>query len=239
MELDVIYNEDCLEGMKKYLSDQSVNCIVTSPPYNLGGDFHTMSNGKRVTYGDYKGFKDKMNEEYYQQWQVEVLNECYRVLKDDGFMFYNHKNRIVKGSIISPWEWIPKSKFNISQVIIMNLGGTPNTDKRRFFPVHELIFVLNKKPMLKLRNEEKLTDVWKVSKVSRRKSGHPAVFHEEVPRRCIEASTDEGDIVFDPFGGRGTTLWTAKKMKRRCIGFEISEEYHKLIENNLKTVESL
>ena len=92
MELNKIYNMDCLEYMKT-LPNNSIHCIVTSPPYNLGGDFHTFVDGKRVTYGDYVGFKDKLTEEDYQQWQIEVLNECYRILKEDGFMFYNHKNR--------------------------------------------------------------------------------------------------------------------------------------------------
>lgn len=62
LELDKIYNVDCLTGLK-LLENNSVNCIVTSPPYNLGGDFHTFVNGKRITYGDYKGFKDKYPEE--------------------------------------------------------------------------------------------------------------------------------------------------------------------------------
>lgn len=47
-----------------------------------------------------------MNEEDYQKWQTEILNGCYRVLKKDGSMFYNHKNRIHKGEIISPYKWL-------------------------------------------------------------------------------------------------------------------------------------
>ena len=57
MELNKIYNMDCLEYMKT-LPDNSIHCIVTSPPYNLGGDFHTFVDGKRVTYGDYVGFSN-------------------------------------------------------------------------------------------------------------------------------------------------------------------------------------
>ena len=224
MELKKIYNTDCLEYMKT-LPDCSVNCIITSPPYNLGGDFHTFVDGKRVTYGDYVGFKDKLTEEDYQIWQIEVLNECFRILKDDGFMFYNHKNRIVKGSMISPMEWLLKSKFNISQCVVVDLGGTANVDKRRFFPVHENIYVLNKIKGLKLNNVECFTDIWRLSKVARKKSGHPATFTEELPRRCIVASTQENDIVFDPFCGTGTTTKVAKELGRKYIGCEIGLEY--------------
>ncbi|WP_310877056.1 DNA-methyltransferase [Priestia megaterium] len=234
IETNQIYNMDCLDGLNKLKENsQYIDCIVTSPPYNLGGDFHTMVNGKRVTYGDYKGFKDKLKEDEYQSWQIEVLNACYDVLKDDGVMFYNHKNRIVKGTVISPFEWIHKTKFNVNQVIIMNLKSTANVDKRRFFPVYELIYVLTKEKGLKLNNYECFTDVWEVKKVPRKVSGHPATFHEEVPRRCIEASTKEGDIVLDPFLGSGTTCKVAKDLNRQYIGFDVSEEYIDLADKKI------
>ena len=156
LELNGFYNLDCMEGMKQF-PDKLVDCIVTSPPYNLGGDFHTFVGGKRVTYGDYNTYRDSLTEEDYQKWQVLMLEECFRVLKDDGVMFYNHKNRIVNGSVISPFEWINKSRFNILQVIVLNLKSTANVDKRRFFPVHELLFVLSKSNKTKLNNNECIT----------------------------------------------------------------------------------
>lgn len=238
LELNRIYKMDCLDGLLKMKSsDQFVDCVITNPPYNLGGDFHIMVGGKRVTYGDYNSpYKDKLSEKEYQEWQISVLNACYDVLKDDGFMFYIHKNRIVNGSVITPFEWISKSKFNISQVVVLNLKSTANVDKRRFFPVHELIFVLNKKPGIKLNNHECLTDVWEVKKVLRKVSGHPATFHEMVPTRCINASTVENDVVLDPFMGSGTTAVAAVRTNRNFIGFEISEEYVRIANQRLENV---
>ncbi len=237
MELNKIYNMDCMQGLKNLKT--KVNCIVTSPPYNIGGDFHTFVNGKRVTYGAYAEYNDKMPEEVYQQWQVDVLNACYDVLEDDGVMFYNHKNRIVNGSVISPFEWIPKSKFNINQVIVMNLKSTANVDKRRFFPVHELIFVLTKQKGLKLNNSSCLTDVWEAKKVPRKVSGHPATFHVDIPKRCIEASTKEGDIVLDIFMGSGTTALASKELNRNFIGFEITQEYINTAYKRLEELENV
>lgn len=231
MELNKIYNGDCIEGMKNLKT--KVDCIVTSPPYNIGGDFHTFVNGKRVTYGAYAEFKDKMPEDVYQSWQIDVLNACYDVLEDNGAMFYNHKNRIANGSVISPFEWVAKSKFNINQVIVMNLKSTANVDKRRFFPVHELIFVLTKEKGLKLSNDECLTDVWEAKKVPRKVSGHPATFHIDIPKRCIQASTKEGDIVLDPFMGSGTTAVAAKELNRNYLGFEITKEYIEIANRRL------
>ena len=162
------------------------------------------------------------------------MDLCFDVLKDDGFMFYNHKNRIVKGSVITPFEWIKETKFNVSQVVVMNLKSTANVDKRRFFPVHELIFVLTKEPGIKLNNIECLTDVWELKKVPRKVSEHPATFHEESPRRCIISSTNEGDVVLDPFMGSGTTAYSAIKENRNYIGFELSEEYTSIANSRLK-----
>ena len=224
MKLNNIYNMNCFDGMKQ-IEDKSINCIVTSPPYNLGGDFHTFVDGKRVTYGDYEGFKDKIPEKQYKEEQIDLLNECYRILADDGYMFYNHKNRIIKGSISSPLEWILKTEWNIAQIVILDFGASANVDKRRFFPVHELLFILNKDPSLKLHNDQCLTDVWKMKKVPRKESGHPATFHIDLPTRCILASTKENDIVFDPYSGTGTTCKAAKDNNRKYLGFEISDLY--------------
>ena len=143
LELDKIYNIDCLEGLKM-LPNNSIDCVVTSTPYNLGGDFHICNNGKRTTYGGYKTFADNMAEGEYQHNQIEVLNELYRVTKDDSFVFYVHKERISKNNIISPIEWIRKTDWLISQTVVLDMSATANVDKRRFFPVHEYIYVLCK-----------------------------------------------------------------------------------------------
>lgn len=237
LKLNKFYNMDCMDGMKQF-PDKSVDCIVTSPPYNLGGDFHTFVGGKRVTYGDYNTYRDSLTEEDYQKWQVLMLEECFRVLKDDGVMFYNHKNRIVNGSVISPFEWINKSRFNILQVIVLNLKSTANVDKRRFFPVHELLFVLSKSNKTKLNNNECITDVWEMKKVSRKESGHPATFHIDLPKRCILASTKENDLVLDPFMGSGTTAVACVNTNRNYIGFELDKDYFNKATERLELVKA-
>ena len=73
MKLNQIYNLDCLDGLKK-IKDEFVDLIITSPPYNLGNTHHTGT--KR-----HKAYEDNLSEEDYQNWQLNVLEECFRVLK--------------------------------------------------------------------------------------------------------------------------------------------------------------
>jgi len=58
---------------------------------------------------------------------------------------------------------------------------------------------------------------------------HFATFPQELPERCIKAASKEGDLILDPFAGSGTTLWVAKRLNRKAIGYEISKEYCELI----------
>lgn len=235
LELNKIYNMDCVEGMKM-LPDNCIDCVVTSPPYNLGGDFHICNNGKRTTYGGYQSFADNMPEEEYQKNQTEVLNELYRITTEGAYVFYVHKERIKKNHIISPIEWIKKTDWLISQTIVLDMSATANVDKRRFFPVHEYIYVLCKYPECKLHNDRKLTSVWKVKKTPRRVSGHPATFDYNIPYECILASTNENDVVLDCYMGTGTTAVASALTGRKYIGFEISKEYCELAERNIESL---
>jgi modification methylase len=122
----------------------SVDMVLTSPPYNLGNTHHT--GNKR-----HKAYDDNLPEEEYQEWQIKVLNECYRVLKDEGSLIYNHKNRIKKGVQITPYEWLLKTKFIIKQELVW-FNGSQNFDKIRFYPMTERFYWLAKSPNTKLFN---------------------------------------------------------------------------------------
>ena len=233
LKLDEIIQGDCLEVLKTFPA-KAIDCVVTSPPYNLGGDFHICNNGKRTTYGGYNTFKDNLAEEDYQENQIEVLKELYRVTKDEAYCFYVHKERIVKNDIISPIEWIKKTDWKISQTVVLNMSATANVDKRRFFPVHEYIYVLCKSKDSKLNNHHCLTSVWKVKKVPRKISGHPATFDYNIPYECILASTNEGDIVLDCYMGTGTTALASIMTNRHYIGIEMDAHYVKKAREELK-----
>lgn len=223
----MIINKDCLEALKE-LPDNSIDIIITSPPYNIG-NMHSNS----IQFGTYEG--NNLSEDKYQEWQLKVLGECYRVLKDTGSMFYNHKVRIKKGTGIHPMEWILKSPFVFKQEIVWDMGKSANSDKIRFFPYSERIYWLTKQVETKLYNKNNLSDVWRVVPTHKRKEiGHIAVMPEQIVINILDSV--QGHTVLDPFAGSGTTGIACKKLNRNFIGIERDEEYCKIAEariNNL------
>ena len=105
IELNKIYNEDCLEGMAQ-MDAESVDLIITSPPYNLGKSHHTGNN----RFKSYSEYNDDMPEELYQQWQKEILNECFRLLGPNGSLIYNHKKQNQKWRTDNPLRMDIKDK---------------------------------------------------------------------------------------------------------------------------------
>ena len=230
LELNKIYNEDCLDGLKK-LNDNSIDLIITSPPYNLGKQHHT-GNKRFKSYNEYN---DNMPEELYQQWQIEILNECYRVLKDDGSMWYNHKNRIKNGVQISPYEWLLKTQFShlIKQEIVW-FNGSQNFDKIRFYPMTERVYWLVKNSKTKMFNTINHHDVF--DKKDWKPEGTKNKFKRAFPEKMVEDIIncfEKSKIILDPFSGNGTTCFVANKMNKQYIGFELDSTYCDIANNRI------
>lgn len=213
------------------LDDNSIDVIITSPPYNkigLNGYIHETNRkfSPNIIYGKNQDL-DNMPEEQYQEWQIDFLNECHRVLKPDGSMFYNHKNRIYKGEIISPYQWLLKSNFKIRQEIIWDRRSTNNVRRCRFLPTTELIFWLTKGiPSFDRKQDTPFkNEVW--SFPFERNNPHPAPYPIELPDNILRCIPNEGDkkVVLDPFMGSGTTAIAAIKNGFNYIGFDIVPEF--------------
>lgn len=219
-ELNKIHNVDCLCGLGA-MESESIDLCITSPPYNLGNNHHT--DKKR-----HNPYNDDMPEEEYQAWQIRVLQEIYRVLKSGGWLFYNHKNRIKDGKMISPLEWILKTEFVRRQEVIWN-NGTPNMDKIRFFPFTERIYCLAKGEAV-MFNKLALTDDWHISPVGTN-TEHTRAFPDKLVTN-IMGSVDF-EIVLDPFMGSGTVGRIADRYGKKWVGFELQEKYTRLSEKTL------
>ncbi len=225
LELNKIYCIDVLDGLRK-LSDCSVDLIITSPPYNLGNHHHT-GNKRHKTYDD------NMCEKEYQKWQINVLNECFRVLKETGSMIYNHKNRIKGGKQITPYEWILKTDFVVKQEIVW-VNRSQNFDKIRFYPWTERLYWLTKTHKTKLVNVLNKCDVfdWNEWKPVGTNKKHKRAFPKKMVEDLISVFPDV-NIILDPFMGGGTTALAAKEMGKRFIGFEKKKEFVELANKRL------
>lgn len=232
IELNKIYKCDVLDGLKQ-LDDESIDLIITSPPYNKAGFNGKNKRTKHCIWNktiDYSGNVDVdcMDESEYEDWQIVFLNECFRVLKKDGSMFYNHKIRVKHNEISHPLGWINESKFKCRQIITWDRLASPNPDPCRYVPTTELIFWLckeNKNPRFK-RSKNCLfqTEVWRLP--PDKGTQHPAPFPLELPNNIIPSvSQGERIIVLDPFMGSGTVAISAKVNGCDYLGFELDEHY--------------
>lgn len=210
---------DCMDFMKS-VPNNTICLTITSPPYNLGENHHT-SNKRFKAYDLYI---DDIPEDIYQNKQIEVLNEIFRITKDGGSIMYNHKNRIKNGKQITPYEWILKTKWTIKQEIVWQ-NRTPNMDKCRMYPSTERIYWLSKGINTDFINAINSTDIFKDEPVGTEKL-HKRAFPLSLVRKLIICFPNAKNI-FDPYMGSGTTMVGADSLGRDFIGCEISENYYK------------
>lgn len=230
MEINKIYNEDCLDTLKR-MEDNSIDLVVTSPPYNKGWYYSDSANKdfrKGIGWArkiDYDNYEDAMPPEEYEKWQRTILNECLRVLKPSGSIYYNHKDILSKKLVISP-KWV--YDYNLHQQIIWERNGSPANDPHYFQPITEYIYWIVKSPEETFFDKDKSgykSTIWRVNAESN--PNHPAPFPLKLIRSMIASSCPEGGIVYDPFMGSGTTAVATIEVGggRKYIGSEISPKY--------------
>ena len=225
--LNTIINGEVLETLKTF-DVNFIDLSVTSPPYNK----KITKSGKNSIMKPikYDSIGDNLPEEEYQNQQVNILNEVFRVTKPGGSFFYNHKVRHLKGQTTFPLEWIIKSKWHIRQEIIWDRSAPVEVGGYRFYQIDERIYWLYKPVNNNIIGQKLLSKHARCSSVWRfapdRKNEHPAPFPLELPLRCILSILDENEgIVLDPYMGSGTTAVAAKLLNKNYIGIDISKNY--------------
>lgn len=254
-DLNNIYNIDCLEGMKK-LPDNSIDLVVTSPPYDNLRDYNGYS-------FDFEG----------------IATELFRVMKDTGVVVWIVGDKIKKGnrSLTSFKQclFFQQVGFKVHDVMIYRKKNTPFMRSNAYTNCYEFMFVfaknkivtfnpiktktvrhgieklvsnkksdgVNNKVVGKLNEEKTLTNIWDYAvglggstndKVAFK---HPAIFPEKLAQDHILSWSNEGDIVFDPFSGSGTTCKMARLNNRKYLGMEISAEYTEISKERMKQFE--
>lgn len=217
------------EELLPQLDNESVDLIVTSPPYNLNDTNGGMTAKKGIWSPKnwYDVYEDKMPYADYVVWQRAILTECIRVLKPTGAIFYNHKYRVQNGLLQDNRDIL--EGFPIRQIIIWNRGGGINFNPGYFVPSFEVIYLIAKPDFILKPGVAGMGDVWSFAPDTNNR--HPAPFPLELPLRCIGST--EAKLILDPFSGSGTTLLAAQKLGRNYLGCDISLEYCELARKRL------
>jgi site-specific DNA-methyltransferase (adenine-specific) len=223
-----IYHGDCREVLAS-LVGLSVDLVFTSPPYNMGRDHYANWSTARglwkraarpggIAHG-YGAHSDAMPQAIYEEWQRDVLRACWRILSPTGAIFYNHKPRVLDGSLWTPLVLNPD--LPLRQILIWDRVIGMNFSRTHFLPMYEWIMVFARKEFrLTTRGASGHGDVWTVQPMP---SEHPAPFPLALPTKALDATG--ATTVLDPFAGSGTTLRAAKDLSRKAIGIEIEERY--------------
>jgi site-specific DNA-methyltransferase (adenine-specific) len=228
MMKSTLLHGDCLEKMAE-LPSGSVDLVFTSPPYNLGTTSGGGLKGARgptgkwrnasLAYG-YETFGDAMLVQDYIAWQKQVLSECWRLLSNDGAIYYNHKPRVQDGLLWTPLELNPG--LPIRQIVIWKRAGGINFSPTFYLPTHEWIIIFAK-PGFRLRDKAAsgAKDLWDVPQEMN--NPHPAPFPVELPRIALQ--TTKAQSILDPFMGSGTVGVACAELGRDFIGIEIDADY--------------
>lgn len=254
MEINRVYNEDCLDTMKR-MTNGFIDFTITSPPYD--------------NLRDYNG--------YDFDWK-KTIQELFRVTKPGGVVVWVVGDATINGSetgtSFKQTLYAIKCGFNLHDTMIWNKDSFTATGslKVRYAPVFEFMFVwskgipstfnpikdrINKHCGTLLRGTIRKKDgtmkyksgkgkkciakygqrhnIWNLPpEHSNKNKCHPAQFPEQLAHDHIVSWSNKGDLVYDPFMGSGTVAKMAILSNRRYVGSEISKEYCDVIEERIK-----
>ena len=253
IQLDTIYNEDCLEGMKR-IDDASVDCVVTSPPYD--------------NLRKYGGVAEGWNFDKFKA----IAQQIARVLKQGGVCVWVVSDGVVNGSetgtSFRQALYFMECGLTLYDTMIWEKPSPQAPTEGRYYDVFEYMFIIckGKKPASlnficdhknvsagtvstretrSCAEDRKPTDkkrvvkdysrrfnVWQISR-DNGGTGHPAVFPFRLAHDHILSWSEVGGVVLDPFLGSGTTCVAALREHRHFLGFELNKEYFDIAQRRI------
>lgn len=233
-----IYFEDCVDGLRERLDDDSVDMVFTSPPYNVD----IGSQGTR-TRGD-THYNDDRTDAEFRVWLSDVFDELSRITKPSGHIFINLGHQLRDGEL-HPTEWVSEEiDVPLRSIVRWHKGDGFNPDTVNLNYDHcyhlnyEPIYHFTEEGLLRGRHSA-LSATWDISPIrggERTETGdHPAPFPISLVEKALETATTEGDTILDPFMGSGTTAVAAIQNNRDYVGFELDEAgaYKPIIERRI------
>ena len=246
-----LFNEDCLNTINRlrweHVRDnkktrQPVDLVVTSPPYNMN---LRIQNGKyrsrQITEefsNKYEGFTDNMPIDEYTNFHSLVLEGLFSI---SDLIFYNVG--IVTGSKRAWFKIIGDFSKYLKEIIIWDKGnGQPAMQQQVLNRRSELILVFDNDYPISRQFRDKgtfergtLDDVWNIGRPlpHEKVDNHAAQMPEALVERILLNFSEEGDTIYDPFMGTGTTGVVAKRLNRNFIGSELVKSYYDTAQKRL------
>ncbi|MGV8169052.1 MAG: DNA-methyltransferase [Candidatus Nanoarchaeia archaeon] len=243
----ILYKGDCLNILKN-IPKNSVTTIFADPPYNLSNGGISCRSGKMVSVNKADWDKSKgLSEDFH--FTYEWIKACRDVLKPNGTIW-------ISGTMHSIYQvgfTLQMLGFQIiNEVIWYKPNAPPNLACKCFAHSHETIVWARKtKGSKSIFNYGKMKEwedgfspkgkqmrsLWSITLTPQKEKvhgKHPTQKPLELLKRVIESSSNEGDLILDPFNGSGTTGVVAKSLKRKYIGIDTSKEYLELTIKRLK-----
>jgi len=253
LPVDQILKGCCIENMNR-LPGKSVDVIFADPPYNLQlqGDLHRPDNSKvDAVTDDWDQFATfKVYDDFTRDW----LKAAKRVLKDTGTLWVigSYHNIFRVGS-----ELQDQGYWILNDIIWRKQNPMPNFRGTRFTNAHETLiwatkskdakgFTFNYQAMKSLNEDIQMRSDWLLPICNGKErirengeKGHPTQKPEGLLHRVVLSSTNQGDVILDPFFGSGTTGVVAKRLGRHFIGIEREDKYIKLAKKRISLADKL
>lgn len=210
-----IYNGDCLDIMQT-LEPNSFDLVLTDPPYGM--DYQS---GWRAEKHKKIILDDSID------WFEKTAFDFYKLLKENTHLYV-----FCNDYAISHFrDWLEKSGFINKRTLVWVKNNHTLGDLDGDFG-NKTEFIIFAHKGRRLLNGKRETNVINASRVDT--SRHPTEKPENLISYLIKKSTNQNDLILDPFMGSGTTLVAAKKLKRRAVGIELSEQYCQIAVNRLE-----
>ena len=226
MEVDIIYNEDCIQGMKK-LPDNSIDLVIIDPPYQIvaGGGGGAFGADKRDYHKAVKTLSDGITN--------NVLDELVRVLKKINIYIWCNKNQLKQ--YINYFE----EKGCTTDLLTWHKTNPVPTCNNKYLSDTEYILYFRQGgvPMYGSYKTKKKYYVTSTNKEDKQKYKHPTIKPLSIIENLIVNSSKENDIVLDCFMGSGTTPVACVNTHRHYIGYEIDDNYFDIACQRLDEVE--
>ena len=243
--LNKIYNQDCIDGMKD-IPDNKIDLVITDPPFAINFK-PKKANYNRIASRVLPGYNEIESKDYYN-FTYNWMSQINRILKKSGSMYvfsgWNNLKDILtaldENGFITINHIIWKYQFGVvtSKKFVTShyhcLYVCKNNNERKFFPYSRFDKNAKTTDGKSLHYSDK-EDVWNIKReywTGDEKT--PTKLPAEIIKKILEYSSEEKDVIFDPFLGSGQVAVVSKMLKRKYLGFEIVKEYYNFAKKRLE-----